>query len=98
MTHFKYLPVDAYYRMYLFDICTRKGVKKVDAHLSLGPSVRAIRIGAYVVQSHFFFSSTGLRLEKHRFSMATLRTSMVFRSWQRWIGYNIGHNVRQFAI
>lgn len=57
-----------------------KIVWKTRPHL-FSPSMRAIWVGAHIVQSHFFFGSTSLGLEEYRFTMSAFRTSMVFSSW-----------------
>lgn len=74
--------------------CTGPVIKRI--HL-FGPSMGTILIGAYIIQSHFFFSSAGLGLEKYRLPMATFGASMVFRSWQRWVRYYVWYNMCQLA-
>lgn len=59
--------------------------------------MRAVLVGAYIIQSHFLFSASSLSLEKDSFSMSALWARVLFRSWQRRITDDIGNNVRQFV-
>lgn len=63
-----------------------------------GPSMGAILVGAHVVQSHFLFGTTCLRLEEDRFTMIALWAGVLFGAWQCWVGDDIGHNVGQFTV
>lgn len=61
------------------------------------PSVAAMLICTHIIQSHFFFSSSSLCLEKYSFSMIALWAWMFFGSWQCWIRYYISDNMCQFT-
>lgn len=63
----------------------------------LGPAVSAVLICAYVVESHFLFGTSRLRLEEDGLTMRTLGAGMIFGARQRWIGYDVGYNVRQLV-
>lgn len=62
-----------------------------------GPPVRAVLIGADVVQPHFLFGATCLSLEEDGFAMTALGARMVLGSRQCRVGNDVGHDVRQLA-
>lgn len=59
-------------------------LKKVIIHVCFlfRPPVAAIAVRTDIVQSHFFFSAAGLRLEEYSFAVVAFRAVMVFRSRQ----------------
>jgi len=59
--------------------------------------VGAVLVGAHVVQSHFLFGATCLRLEEDRLPMGALGTGVVLGARQRGVGNHIRHNVRQLV-
>lgn len=67
-------------------------------HLRLfGPSMGAILIGAYIVQSHLLFGATGLRLKEDGLAMIALGTGVLFGARQCRVRNDVGHNVCEFA-
>jgi hypothetical protein len=63
----------------------------------LCPTMWAVWVGADVVKSHFFFSTSCLSLEEDSLTMTALWARMVFSSWQCWIRNDVRNNVSQFA-
>ena len=63
----------------------------------LGPLVRALRVGAHVVQSHVLFGSSRLALEENGFLVAALRAGMVFGARQSRVVDDLAHDTSQFA-
>lgn len=61
------------------------------------PAMRAVLVGANVIQSHFLFSASGLSLKENGFAMSAFRARMILGSGQRGVGDNVGNNVSQLA-
>ena len=59
--------------------------------------MRAVLIGADVIQSHFLFSATCLSLEKDSFTMTAFGARMIFGARKCWVGNDIGNYVSQLA-
>lgn len=63
----------------------------------LRPPVAAVLIRTHIVQSHFLFGPSSLRLEKYSFSVVAFRAWVFLGSRQCRVGYHVGDDVRQFA-
>lgn len=64
----------------------------------ISPSMIAFTIGTYIVQLHFFFSTTTLSLKEYSLLILTFWTYMIICFWKSWIIYNISNNLSKFTI